>query len=249
MKGIIIILFLFGGLVNAQPAFKTIIPQHPVVTGESFQVQYIIEDDAELSQIRIPAFPGFRIVSGPNVYYGSVSTIHGVKLVRNTVYTLAAMKPGKFRIPPAIIHGPEGELRSNEVMIEVISKDEALKNFNKDGRNSGYLLKPGEDAYKKIQQNLFVKVMVDKQTCYVGEPVLATFKLYSRLESRSDIVKNPGFYGFTVYDMINLSDKLVVTEDVNGKIFDVHTIRKVQLYALQAGEYTIDPMMVKNKVE
>ncbi|MBK9569471.1 MAG: BatD family protein [Chitinophagaceae bacterium] len=48
--------------------------------------------------------------------------------------------------------------------------------------------------------------------------------------------------------MVNLTDKQVATETINGKIFDVHTIRKVQLYPLQAGAYTIDAMEVKNKV-
>ena len=49
--------------------------------------------------------------------------------------------------------------------------------------------------------------------------------------------------------MINLADKLVTTENIKGKLFDVHTIRKVQLYPLQAGDFTIDEMEVKNKVE
>jgi hypothetical protein len=90
---------------------------------------------------------------------------------------------------------------------------------------------------------------VDRRNCYVGEPVLATFKLYSRLESKTDIVKNPGFYGFTVYDVVGLADREVAAEKINGKIFDVHTIRKVQLYPLQSGKYTIDPLEVKNRVE
>ena len=92
-------------------------------------------------------------------------------------------------------------------------------------------------------------MVVDKKSCFVGEPVLATFKLFSRLESKSDIVKNPGFYGFTVYDMVSLADKQLTTEYVNGKPFDVHMIRKVQLYPLQAGTFIIDAMEVKNKVE
>ena len=66
---------------------------------------------------------------------------------------------------------------------------------------------------------------------------------------RSDIVKNPGFYGFAVHDMINLDDKMVAVENINGQLFDVHTIRKVQLYPLQEGIYTVDAMEVKNKVE
>jgi hypothetical protein len=113
---------------------------------------------------------------------------------------------------------------------------------------SDYFLRPGEDPYQKIKQNLFVKVMVNKKACYVGEPVLATFKLYSRLQAKSDIIKNPGLYGFSVYDMQNLENKIVATEKINGKEFDVHTIRKAQLFPLQAGQFLIDPMLIKNKV-
>lgn len=236
---------------KAQVAFKTIVPQQSVVVGESFQVQFTIGDDEEITNLKPPAFNHFRIVTGPHIYYGSVATTHGIKPLKNTVYTLVAPRAGRFIIPGATAVSYGEIIQSNDVLIEVISKEEAVKRFNSEtGRNnSGFFLKPGEDAYEKIKQNLFLKVMVDRKTCYVGEPVLATFKLYSRLESRSDIVKNPGFYGFTVYDMVNLSDRLVTSENVNGKAFDVHTIRKVQLYPLQAGDFMIDPMEVRNKVE
>ena len=140
--------------------------------------------------------------------------------------------------------------KSDDVFIEIISKQQAEKLFDrKAGMNADYFLRPGEDPYEKIKQNLFLKLVVDRTTCFAGEPILATFKLYSRLESKSDIVKNPGYYGFTVYDMVNLADKMMTTENVNGRIFDVHTIRKVQLYPLQEGRFIIDAMEVQNKVE
>ena len=235
----------------AQLSFKTIVPQLPVVTGESFQVQYIVEDADKATSVKPPAFNNFRFVTGPNVYGGSISTADGIKPLKNSVYTLEAIRPGRFIIPGATITVNGKLIRSNDVVVEVISKEEAAKRSDKENgsNNSDYFLRPGENVYEKIKQNLFVKVMVDKKNCYTGEPVLATFKLYSRLESKSDIVKNPGFYGFTVYDMVNLADKEVVTENINGKTFDVHTIRKVQLYPLQAGVFIIDAMQVKNKVE
>ncbi|HEV7781586.1 MAG TPA: BatD family protein [Chitinophagaceae bacterium] len=243
--------FLCCLFTQAQTGFKTIVPQQPVVAGESFQVQYILEDADKTIQVKPPVFSNFRFVTGPNIYMGSVVTADGTRPVRNAVYTLEAVRPGKFAIPGASITINGKTVRSNNAWVEVISRNEAIKRFNaENGINvSGYFLRPGEDPYQKIRENLFIKMLVDKRACYVGEPVLATFKLYSRLESKSDIVKNPGFYGFTVYDMVNLADKQVTTENVNGKAFDVHTIRKVQLYPLQAGEFTIDAMQVKNKVE
>ena len=81
-------------------------------------------------------------------------------------------------------------------------------------------------------------------------PSRLTFKLYSRLESKSDIVKNPGFYGFTVQDMINLDDRLTAVENINGKNFDVHIVRKdCELYPLRPGIFNIDAMEVQNRVE
>lgn len=236
---------------QAQVSFKSIVPQLPVVAGESFQVQYIIEDGEKAINVRPPVFTNFRFVAGPSIYTGSVSTSDGIKPLKNSVYTLEAIRPGKFIIPGAttIVNGKL--IRSNEAVVEVISKEEGARRFDKENsiNSSDYFLRPGENVYEKIKQNLFIRIMVDKKNCYTGEPVLATFKLYSRLESKSDIVKNPGFYGFTVYDMMNLADKEVTTEKVNGKTFDVHTIRKVQLYPLQAGVFVIDAMQVKNKVE
>jgi hypothetical protein len=247
-----IFVFIFFSLALAgQIVFKTVVPQLPIISGESFQVQYIIENGDKSMTVKPPAFNNFRFVTGPNIYTGNVSTIYGMKPLKNSVYTLEAGKPGKFILPGATIIVNGKLVRSNDVMVEVVSREEALKRFNKENGigNSDYFLRPGEDVYDKIRQNLFVKVMVNRKDCYVGEPVLATFKLYSRLESKSDIVKNPGFYGFTVYDMVNLEDKQVAIENINGKTFNVHTVRKVQLYPLQAGLFTVDPMEIKNKVE
>jgi hypothetical protein len=238
-------------LAHAQTAIRTVVPQQPVIAGESFQVQYVVEDADKTTQVKPPVFSNFNLVTGPNIYMGSMVTAGGLKPVQNAVFTLEAMRPGKFIIRGASINVNGKLLRSDDVPVEVISRSDAAKRFNAANTTgaSDYFLRPGEDPYQKIRENLFIKMLVDRKSCYVGQPVLATFKLYSRLESKSDIVKNPGFYGFTVYDMVNLADKQVATEQVNGKAFDVHTIRKVQLYPLQAGQFTIDPMQVVNKVE
>ncbi len=247
----ILSLILLSGNVNAQGLFKTIVPSEPVIAGESFRVQYFAEDASAISSFLAPDFRPFRMVAGPDIYPGEMSHQNNFRQSKNYVFTLVATTPGKYIIPGAVINNNGKQIKSNAVMIEIISKENAQKKLNKEAavRQSEYYLRPGEDVYQKVRQNLFIKVVVDKKSCFVGEPVLATFKLYSRLESKSDIVKNPGFYGFTVYDMVSLADKQLTTEYVNGKPFDVHMIRKVQLYPLQAGTFIIDAMEVKNKVE
>ena len=238
--------------INAQLVFKTIVTQGPIVAGEPFQVQYVLENLDKEDEFFPPDFKGFRFVSGPNVYVGSAYGIDGASKLKNIVYTLVAPKPGKFVIPGAAARVGDNYVKSKNAEIEVLSKATTNNRGSQmDLRepNEDYFLAPGEDPYEKMRHNLFMKVVVDKRACFVGEPVTAVFKLYSRLESKSDIVKNPGFYGFTVQDMISLNNKMMTTEIVGGKKFDVHVVRKVQLYPLQAGLFTIDPMEVQNKVE
>lgn len=248
-KAALIFLCLFSIAVKAQVTFKTIVPQQPVVVGESFRVQYVAEGVENLNHLVAPEFLHFRFVRGPEVYTGKAS---GKADSKNTIYTLEALEPGTYKIDGALAGINGKNYRSNAAWVQVISRSQSEKQRKENGAagdNSAYFLKPGEDPYKKIRDNLFVKVSLDRSICFSGEPVVATFKLYSRLESKSEIVKNPGFYGFTVHDMINLADKVMTTERVNGRLFDVHTIRQVQLYPLQAGSFVIDAMEINNKVE
>jgi hypothetical protein len=246
---IILFLSLLHALTgSAQVHFKTVVPQTPIVLGEPFQVQYIVENAIDVSDFSSPAFPEFKFVTGPYVYSGNTMGLYKYAF-KNMVITLVPIHKGRFTIHGAgcMINGKF--YKSNDAAVEVISQKEADALRKTESASSAYFLQPGEDPFKKIHDNLFLKIVVDRYNCVVGEPLVASFKLYSRLQSRSDIVKNPGFYGFSVYDMINVSDKVQSPEKLNDRWFDVHTIRKVQLYPLQAGIFTIDPMELTNKVE
>ncbi len=238
--------------IDAQNGFKTIVTKGPITVGESFQVQYVLEDFGTDSEFFAPDFKEFRFVSGPNIYNGSEFGTRRNKKIKNIVYTLAALKPGKFIIPAASARIENKLIRGGQSYLNVISSTDAftkIRKLNGGDMNDDTFLDAAEDVYAKIHRNLFIKVFVDKKTCFVGEPVTAVFKLFSRLNSKSDIVKNPGFYGFTVQDVINTGNKQADNIIIHGKEFDVHTIRKVQLYPLRAGRYTIDAMEVENKVK
>ena len=229
-------LLLVSMIGHAQVRFKTVVPQRPVAPGESFQVQYVVENAGEISNFSAPQFDGFRVVAGPNVYSGDRSSSH-----KNVVFTLAAVDEGRFKIYGATCMVNGKLMKSNDTFVRVAFLDEPGE--------SPYFLRTGEDPYEKIKENLFLKLILDKRTCFIGEPLVATFKLYSRLQSRSNVVKNPGFYGFSVYDMVDVSDQVRSEKKLGAHWFQVHTIRRVQLYPLQAGAFSIDAMEVANEVE
>jgi hypothetical protein len=244
---------IIPAFLQAQVSFRTIVPQNPVVEGEAFRIQYVIDETEKVTGFSPPVFKGFRLVNGPQVYEAQGGTVKKPRVMKNLIYTLQATRPGTYYLPGATATMNGLKVRSNDVLVEVIArKDAHAKAAPEEDETDEELatyLKPDEDPYEKIRNNLFIRVIVDKTICYPGEPVVATFKLYSRLVSRSDIIKNPGFYGFAVQDMVNIEDHIVNTETVDGRDFDVHTVRKVQLYPLQAGSFLIDAMQLKNSIE
>lgn len=250
MKRILLIFsVLLSVAAGAQVVFKTYVKDKPIAVGESFIVQFVIEDADPGLEFYAPDFDGFRVIGQPFFQSGLADGPTGPKKLKNIVYTLEATRPGKFLIKGAGASVNGAYVKSDDVWVQVVPASQLQAEESFKTNDAEYFLKPGEDPYIKMRQNLFLKVMVDKTTCFVGEPITATYKLYSRLVSKSAIIKNPGFYGFTVHDMIGLADKKGDAEIINGKRFDVHMIRKVQLYPLRAGQYLIDPMEVSNKVE
>src|SRR5690349_17430689 len=103
MRKTVFISFLlaFALCTRAQVAFKTVIKDGPVVVGESFQVQYVLEDIDRTSDFSPPEFKNFNLVGGPYIYNGSAYGTDGSKKLKNFVYTLEAIKPGRFMIAGA----------------------------------------------------------------------------------------------------------------------------------------------------
>ncbi len=107
---------------------------------------------------------------------------------------------------------------------------------------------PGEDADDKIRKNFFLRAEVTKTECYVGEPLMAVFKAYSRLDANSQVVKRPSLSGFSVIEMVDAYNNQPEVESYNGQNYFVHLIRKVQLFPLQPGAFTIEPAEVESVI-
>lgn len=266
---IVVIALLPGLFVSGQVKFSTWVSSQEVGQKEYLQVEYVVENAKQIDELTPPSFPGFQIVQGPiqssgmSIVNGSMSQYKGLSFVLQPLHT------GKFTIGGASATVDGHPLRSNTVKITVHAGGGSGGNnpSNPGGGNPfvqpfgadpygtserdverDYILKPGENVNEKIRKNLFVKVQVDKNSCFVGEPIVCTYKLYSRLSSESRVTKRPSLNGFSVYDMVDPGSDPVSVEKLNGKAFTVHIIRKTQLIPLQAGNIDLDPVEVENTV-
>lgn len=97
-------------------------------------------------------------------------------------------------------------------------------------------------------KDIFIKVESSKQQCFPGEPIVVSYSLYTRLSSESKVIKRPTFKGFGVYDLEPPETGKSTIIKMNGEEFSVFLLRKVQLYPLQPGRFTLEPMELENSV-
>jgi len=246
----------------AQLKFVTVVSSNEIGRSDYVQVQFVISNAKQIDQFSPPSFPDFQTVEGPSQSSG-MSNINGnISQYQSVSYVLQPLKTGKFTIAGATANVDGKQMRSNPVSINVTtnSSGNARNNNNiqpffhpiwpdeAEEENKEYILKPGENISDVIKKNLFVKVQVSKNKCYVGEPIVATYKLYSCLRSESRVTKLPSMNGFSVYDMIDPNKNAPTFETVNGRRFTVHVIRKAQLIPLESGTVQLDPVQIDNDV-
>jgi hypothetical protein len=250
----------------AQVKFSAAASSKTVGKNDYLQIQFTIENASNVEGVAPPAFKNFTIISGPN-QQSSITNINGnIKHSISIGYILKPISTGTFTIASAVAKVDGKEYRSNALKVEVNSSVAS----NKSSANSAsspygsitldfpsepathqfddYILRKGENVAEKIKKNLFVKIDVNKTSCYVGEPVVATYKLFTRLKSESNVLKTPSFNGFSVSELEMPDNYSVSTERSGGREYNVYTLRKVQLYPLQSGTLTLEPVEVKNSV-
>ncbi|TAG99557.1 MAG: protein BatD [Sphingobacteriales bacterium] len=212
------------------------------------QVQYLIENTTRVSSFIPPKFKQFQIVEGPNQTTGYNMVNGNLKEYVSFSYLLRPGKAGKWVIPAATARVEGKNYTSNAVEVVVSKGAVAAPSEESMVAAEELILKPGEQAVNKIRNNLFVRLEVDRTSVMVGEPIVATYKLYTRLRSESRVTQRPSFNGFSVYDMANPDQMDATKEQFQGREYNVYLLRKVQLYPLQAGTFELESLEVTNDI-
>lgn len=262
---------LLTGIValHAQGAqFTTNASSTQVDVGEPFRIQFTIHDASRISGFQAPSFRGFEVLSQSQSQ--STSIINGKVSQRISYdFTLQANAQGRFTISGASARVDGEPMQSNPITIHV-ERGYAGSSNNQNQNNQpqsapnpfGFappamqrqlqaqpgILRNGENPMEKIKKNVFVKVDVDKTNVYAGQQITATYKLFTRLPTSSQVTKVPAFTGFSSHDVKLPYPPQASIEDVNGVPFKVFIIRKTMLFPLQSGTLELDPAEVDNTV-
>lgn len=174
--------------------------------------------------VKHPKYADFKVISQkagrPGFSFGSFDM--EMALQQYTV-VLQATKEGTFVIDPVSFQVGGTSYSSDKVTVHV-------------GANTS-----GRTSVPQKNNNLFGKIILSRSSIYKGEHVVATSKIYSRYSrlslSKSDFPMASGFWN----EEINAGKNgwPVKTENINGVMYNVYTIKKDLLYPQKTGELKI----------
>ena len=230
----------------------TVSTKKQVVVGERFQV--VFEANAEGKSFSAPSFEGFTVLGGPftstsssfSMVNGSMS--HSVKVTYT--FALQAYQEGTFRIGAASLTVKGNKVSSEPFEIKVLPDDGSYANNSGSGGNQGN--QGGQQQNTNDPQvsgkDLFIKVIPSKKSAYVGEQVVLTYKLYTRVPVSSlSVEKMPSYAGFWTKDISdnNGGNLRQSTEYINGVEYTSAEIQKIVVVPQRSGKLAIDPMTIE----
>jgi hypothetical protein len=165
-------------------------------------------------------------------------------------FVLQANKEGDFSLGGAKVKSDGKIYTSNTIKIKVQkeptqqqrSQNRRTNNYNQQYNNSNQNTR-GEKVTKVDENTLFIKAYPNKTTAYVGEEIIITYKLYTLVPiSEFQVNKMPTNKGFWIEELDLSQDPTITKETINGKTYQVATLRKVIAYPQEEGKLNIAPL-------
>jgi len=229
------------------------------------QVEYKVSGAIDANNFSQPDFVKWKVLSGPAYSSQQVSVNGKTESSISYVFSLQPKTSGTLSLPAATVDVEGKKLSCSPVTINVINTAHvrgasAPSNglqlpggffqediLGEDEIDRTELFQKGETAGSQQWVDIFVKVSANKTTCIVGEPILVTYELFTRLRSQSKVAKQPAINGCTVYEMTT-QDQLPQIGKYKGKDYKSYVIRKIQLFPLQTGDLKLDIASVENEI-
>ena len=237
MKKTLIFLFAIHNLsLFAQDVAVNVQYPSTVNAGQQFSVAWTV--NVEEGEFRPPALSPFDVLFGPVTSFRRGTRVINGRYTQVVSYTytyyLRASQAGKFVIPPAIFSLNNRTYSSDSLRIDVVGGNVTTAN----------------NRQTDLGEEYFIRVILDKNEVFIGEPVIASIKIFTRINSAIVSEKYPQFDGFLQTD-IGVSREIagINQENIGGTIYRTHIKKQFLLYPQKTGELVIDPMQITYVVQ
>ena len=228
----------------------TVSTKKQVMVGERFQV--VFEANAEGKNFQAPSFDGLTVLGGPftstsssfSMVNGSMS--HTVKCTYT--YALQAYQEGTVHVGSASLTVKGNKITSQPFDIKVIPDDGSHAAPSGGGTSSGQGQSQQNTTDSQVSgKDLFLRVIPSKKSAYVGEQVVLTYKLYTKVPVSSvSLSKMPSYAGFWTKDVSDNSGTLKQSSEyINGIEYTTAEIQKVIVVPQRSGKLALDPMTME----
>lgn len=246
MKRLLAILFpvfFAAAVLQAQTSMRVEAP-NVVAADEQFNITFIIEGEDSPSDFQWSQGDDFQLVWGPQEGRSTSLQIINGKRSKSTQYTytyiLLPKKTGTFTLPRASAKVKGKELTSSGVTIEVVQNSSGSGNSQtasspSRGSSAGNVTGISDD-------DIFLRLTLDRTNVVIGEPITATLKLYQRVNIAGfEDARFPSFNGFWSQEVEAPTNIEFRRESYDNMIYNTAVLRKYVLIPQQTGTISIDP--------
>jgi hypothetical protein len=191
-----------------------------------------------ISDPRLPELSNFAMYLGSGSSQ-NIQFINGKMSVTKIInYHYRAATAGIFQIKPVVIVYKGKQYQTNPVQIEIlksVSQQQTTQKQSKRVKNSG-----------NVEGDLFLRTIVNKKKVYKNEPVIVTYKIYTRLNiSQIGYTSLPSTAGFWAEEFKIPQQPQTSQEILGGKEYTVAVLKKMALFPMSSGQKTIESLGVE----
>jgi hypothetical protein len=242
LKKFILFLYVAASVAMAQPLQVTVSADRTsLAVNEQLVLTVGLTGDGanSVGQITLPDVGEYLALLGSGGSSQSIQIVNGSMSVQKSfTYFYQAVKEGTVTIPAISVNYKGNNYSSSPVVIQI-------------GRSSapaagGAATSPSLAPADASDEDLFIRAAVNKRTVYPNEPVIVTFRIYTRVNVASyGINKLPDTGGFWAEDFTQQGQQPQTRQEViNGRKYVVADIKKMALFPTSPGSKAIGAMML-----
>ncbi len=250
---------LASAMMFSQELTLTVDLPESVVAGQRFSIVYTVNStDGQFSPPRFD--PSFS-VQGPqrstsrNVQFinGQMTSVSSTTLI----YYVVASVPGQYTLPAAQFESKKITVSSQVREIMITGEGTAPATGQQQGQGLGQGQNQGQGLSSTPSSGapvsgseVSMRLLLNKTEVYVGQPVSATLKLYSRINlSGINDLKYPDLKGFLREDIETPPLRNLENEVIDGVQYGTGVLQRFLLYPQIPGDIQIGPVVITALVQ
>lgn len=253
----------------AEPEITMQADREKVGTEDTFRLEIVVANAPEGAVVQLPTPTDFEVLGKSQSTQMSYSLGGGgagvITQVQKYTLTMRANRTGLLTIPAAALQTGARQYKTSPVTLQVVSGRLAPERparrqappQNPFGLPPGFFppgmgldeedLDPGlpdtlgEPTVPRGDSDLFIRMSADKSEAYVGEQVMLTIHLYSRVELSSvDTVTMPKLDGFLSQDFKTPTQLAPEHRSIGGVPYREYLLRQKAIFPLKPGAMSIE---------